>query len=429
MKTNVREAIIEIRKQSVNIVINNAKIEELYSYIDKKYNIPGNLVFDMLFGNKANNKFSRFEVFAVMDGICHVDDSIENDLVNKYFTDQEIEAFKNEKFEIDTLEFPLVFDAIKISDDQWITKITVRDLMKMRFKRFITYNANTQRQLKKVVKNGEAVYQISINQKAVKSIEKALKNNSFIANTLTFNLPEDALFTYDEEKKQLIIEKASGVDIVDGYHRYLAACKVFDNNHDFDFTFELRIIHFDEFRAKEFIFQEDQKTQMKRIASVAYDMNRASNQVIGRVNKNPMCNLYGMLSINSGFCDIGVASNLIDSLIFKGKKLDQAELNVEIVKASRSLSNYLNMVTDAIPEFLQSKVNDRQLAVVMYFFKEYYEKEGMSPEDLRHMVKLIEYAVKHVDEMKGNNAFKTGKIGITAVKVIDKFIKECLDYV
>lgn len=34
MKTNVREAIIEIRKQSVNIVINNAKIEELYSYID-----------------------------------------------------------------------------------------------------------------------------------------------------------------------------------------------------------------------------------------------------------------------------------------------------------------------------------------------------------------------------------------------------------
>lgn len=87
------------------------------------------------------------------------------------------------------------------------------------------------------------------------------------------------------------------------------------------------------------------------------------------------------------------------------------------------------MVTDAIPEFLQSKVNNRQLAVVMYFFKEYYEKEGMSPEDLRHMVKLIEYAVKHVDEMKGNNAFKTGKIGITAVKVIDKFIKECLDYV
>lgn len=76
MKTNVREAIMEIRKQSVNIVVNNAEIEDLYAYISKEYNVPSNLVFDMLFGNKANNKFGRFETFAVMDGICHVDDSI-----------------------------------------------------------------------------------------------------------------------------------------------------------------------------------------------------------------------------------------------------------------------------------------------------------------------------------------------------------------
>lgn len=62
MKTNVREAIIEIRKQSVNIVINNAKIEELYDYIDKEYNVPSNLVFDMLFGNKANDKICGIRV-------------------------------------------------------------------------------------------------------------------------------------------------------------------------------------------------------------------------------------------------------------------------------------------------------------------------------------------------------------------------------
>lgn len=61
MKTNIREAIMEIRKQSVNIVVNNAKIEDLYAYISKEYNVPSNLVFDMLFGNKANNKFGRFE--------------------------------------------------------------------------------------------------------------------------------------------------------------------------------------------------------------------------------------------------------------------------------------------------------------------------------------------------------------------------------
>ena len=55
--------------------------------------------------------------------------------------------------------FPIKWDMVEVSDDQWIGKITVQDLMKLRDARLIKYNENTQRTLKRVINNGFEYYQ------------------------------------------------------------------------------------------------------------------------------------------------------------------------------------------------------------------------------------------------------------------------------
>ena len=284
--------------------------------------------------------------------------------------------FKNEKAESQTVEFPLVFDAVQVSDDQWISKINVKDLMLFRIKQFISYNANTQRQLRKTIrgKGGEVFYSIYVNKGAVKSIRKELEQHKFIPNTLTFNMAQDGetVFEYDEKKKQLIIYKLSYFDIVDGYHRYLAACEVYDKNPAFDYTFEMRIINFPEWKARDFIFQEDQKTKMRRTVSKMYDSSNFANRIISSVNSNPKCLLSGMLTVNSPFCNIDIAAQVINILFFEKKNMTTAEINMSIMKVSNSLIQFINEVLAEEPNIIDKALSNSEIVVAMVVFYLYY---------------------------------------------------------
>ena len=300
--------------------------------------------------------------------------------LSSYFTHAEINSYSAQRWIETSVKFPLVFDMTKINDEQFIGKISVKTLMQFKDAQLINYNENAQRTMRHVVKGETEYYQISLNKEAVNAIVNSYTSDIYIPNTITLNLPEDSVYVYDEKKKQLVIKETSGLDILDGYHRYIAMSKVCRTNPDFDYDMELRIVQFSEDKAKRFIWQEDQKTKMRKIDSDALDTSKASNKVVERLNNNPSCLLSGQISRNNGIINAAELSNIIDMVFFKGIKKSE-EIRV-IKKVTWDFLMAFETLDDMDPKINQTKWDKKFTFLIAYLikyddvknYKKYYEK-------------------------------------------------------
>jgi len=307
-----------LEEKILKITANTELCKQICIYAKETYEIPKGITSDYLALRKPVQEASEFILFCLLD-------SIKNNIPNTrirfedYFTDQEIRGYKNSKYNVDKIKFPLRFEMIQVTDDQWTGKIDFRMLMKLRDAQLITYNENAQRTMQKVVRGGKEIYKITINETAIKSITKMYNDGIYIPTPFTLNIPQeiDSDFYYDDETKELVIKSLGGFDILDGYHRYVAACRININNPDFNYTMELRIVNFMEDKARQFVYQEAQKTRMPKTDSDAMDSYKASNSVVKRLNGSSQFNLQGLISMNQGIINFAELSGLIDYFYLK----------------------------------------------------------------------------------------------------------------
>lgn len=375
------------------IVLDNNKCKEIYNYANKTYNIPKGLVSDLVTKRIDMSEVSEFVLFIMLDSICDIDkNDKKNSIIDKFYTEQEIKHYRNSKYEIKKIKFPLVFKMIQVADDQWTGKISVDTLMKLRQAQLINYNINAQRTMQRIVKGDKESYRITLNHRAVENIQNSFENESFIPNTITLNIPmeTDYEFRYDEENCSLVIKSLEHFDITDGYHRYIAACQVKDKNQNFDYPMELRIVNFTEDKAKQFIFQEDQKTKMRKVDSNSMNMNNAANIVVTRLNENVRCNLKGLISRNEGIIPFGELSELVNYFYFKnvGKEKERSVT----INAVKELTDNFNILTEYNTKYLEHKMDYKTLLAAMFCF-DYFKDNN----DKDYMCEIIEKVAKEIN--------------------------------
>ena len=146
----------------------------------------------------------------------------------------------------------------------------------------MNYNERTQRVVKKIITPNGEHYQISLNAHALKKIEKSFDEKRYIPNTITLNIPDidENVKHYDRETNTLIISTLKEFDIIDGYHRFVAIQRICAVDDKFDLPMELRITCFSENKARQFIWQEDQKTKMSRVDSESFNRYNTANIIV-----------------------------------------------------------------------------------------------------------------------------------------------------
>lgn len=252
---------------------------------------------------------------------------IDEKRIPTYFSLKEAKEYEATTYKRTDFKFPIRWNMVEVVEgSQWIGKISVKELMKLRNAQLINYNERTQRTLKRVVNKDFEYYQISLNRSAVEAIANSFLTNQYIPNTITLNMPEDSDFRYADGK--LIISHADRLDILDGYHRYIAMSNLYNQNNKFDYTMELRVVCFPEETAKQFIWQEDQKTKMRKMDSESFNQNSPANQVVNLVNQNGL--LRNIIGRNEGIIDQGLASNLIDRVFFNTTKVINRKMILEV---------------------------------------------------------------------------------------------------
>ena len=310
-----------------------------------KWNIPLNTTNDLLTLRRDANSESDYILYHL---ICAIDKTS----LPKGYPPEHLKEELNQKYNGEKIKFPLEYDMVSITDDQWIGKITARELFKLGNSSLINYNENAQRVMKRIVTSDGDHWVIKLNERAVSDIEDSFEKGRYIANTITLNIPQtdESDFYYDERTGKLVIKKIKMFDILDGYHRYVAINRLCAFNYDFDQPMELRITNFDDDRARQFIWQEDQKTKMSKIDSDSLNKYNTANIIVKKLQDNVV---YGnLISYNKGIISSSVLSQAISIIyhIDNGKQYKISEIDKiskEILNGFDEFQNKTSSIFDA----------------------------------------------------------------------------------
>lgn len=154
--------------------------------------------------------------------------------------------------------YPVYFNSVlQISDQDYLTIIDIKQLVRLYEQNLLVYNFSTQRnhKVKKSRSHGE-IWIPRINRKSVNDIKTLLVQNLFLSDTITFNVVNDnnANLQYISDQQRLII-KSGEINILDGFHRLSAAMKAYYEYPGIDLKWQLSIKHYDVITARRYIAQ------------------------------------------------------------------------------------------------------------------------------------------------------------------------------
>ena len=373
-----KEASVKIRKKIRKIIFNREETQQMLFELNEKFDVPMRDIMDFITGQSSLDDADPFTLFIIAYGFDkHISGS---NLVSEIFTETEIKEFSSSKVEVEKIEFPIRIKCIKVASDQWIGACSAKFLMMLRDAQMINYNTNAQRTMQKVVKNGNDYFKIAVNKKAVNAIKESFEKEIFIPNTITLNIPfEGSVFHYNENASELVIDSLDYFDIADGYHRYLAISQLYTENNNFDYPLELRLVCFSDDKTKQFIFQEDQKTKMKKLDSDSMNMASPSNIVAERLNRNVMFDWNGQISRNEGRINMPELASMIEHFYYKefnpyGSKQKDTQF---IVTTERELVEKLNPIIESDERFMTERVTFKMLLIMFYCITTYDTNEAI----------------------------------------------------
>lgn len=364
--------------------INDRRFDEIADkvadHMNKNHNIPTGIVMDYITTRNPMQESDEFFEYCMLEAIADNTSGIQQEsFLNRiaaYYSEIERQNYQKKKLPTKELKFPIKIPCFRVADDQWIGVTDINFIMLLRQSQLIRYNENAQRVMKRIIRKDHSVgYSISINWGAVKEIEDCYKENRFIPNTWTFNIPfeVDVDYEFDDTRDLLIFNRLQCLDIIDGYHRYLAACRTYDENPDFNLPIELRITSFSEDRARDFIAQEDHKTKMLKIDAMSMDKNTPGNFVVDQLNKiNP--NMEGKINRNGGIINYSQLASCFTRYYFDGKtKLPRSEYADKI----RYISTYYDKLIIMNPSVMDGPWTFEMMlaSVILYKYIENTEPD------------------------------------------------------
>lgn len=395
------------------LAFKNTEAQSFYKKCNNTYGIPAGLVADYVTGRRRLEEATDFILFIMLDCL-----DTKRDMIKKYYTGGEIEFYRKSKYQDESkIVFPITFKMVQVAPDQYIGKTDVQTLMKLKNSQKVKYNENTQRVKQRVVKGNVEYYKITLNKVAVQEIAEAFKEERYISDDITLNILDgNADYSYDERTCNFVIKSIDEFDIIDGYHRWVAMNRIVEADSNFNYPMELRITTFDEDKAKNFVYQKDQKTRMSKIDSDSFNMNSSANIIVTRLNESVRCNLKGAIKQNGGLISTADLGDMIRFFYMKDvKKENERVLTQQVLK---DLIEDFNIITDKNYEYLEKRYEFKELFGIMYVFSKYKFAEDKS--GLYEDVQMVTECVKKTDNAK----FHRKRIGKTMVNALEKMLKE-----
>lgn len=368
------EATPKVKTALRKLLANNDLCDKTSKFGEEKFNLPSGRLADY-YTERLNVAEAKPEVFWYLVNIADFING-NHKLVDKVYTEQEKEFYKSLRFKIAKAHFPLRIPCYRVADDQWIGPTDAKFFMDLRGSQLINYNTNTQRLMTQRIVHGNVTYQITVNKAEVAEIRQAFQDSTFIPNVITLGIPENEYdFSYNEEKKELIIKSLDHFDIVDGYHRYLAMSGEYDANENFNYPMELRIVHFSETKSKLMVWQEGQGEDMTEVDNDTMNPNLISNKIVEAMNIDPLFCWNGQISRRGGLVEYGELAEVIRGYYITRQLTSKKEENALVFGLPKEIDPKINVAVGADSRLLTDHVDFIDLMIIFNCITKYEGKE------------------------------------------------------
>lgn len=407
------------------------RLEDLLLIVLTEYNLDNN-IFEETYNILRKNGFTQSQARSVFNNIVPLETlalpllylftralfkSTKENMINpeKFFTEIEEEEFskvvvkKESDIKIDG-EFIVFDNVLQLRDDQWVLKLSYKQISDLFNEGKIRYNPETQRNLKTKKVDGNIISKININRNSVNEIRKLILKDLFVSNTITLNVLKtgEEGIVYDGKNKTM---KISGdLDVIDGFHRSLAILEATRINSNLEGNMIVSLVNFDTSKAQAYIVQEDKKNKISKEHIKYLSQENLENQIVKNLNENVNSELRGLIAT-----DIMLVRNNKSLVMFSTlSEAIKSEFDIKNQRDVRMISEFL---IEFFNELIGIKYDDfkdikksREKTTIAYnnIFPGYIALASMLFKERRDIVwqDKLEYILKNIDFDLRNEVWK-----------------------
>lgn len=419
MKIDRKEIEIRILKNLSLVKKSRKSLNELNVYLSE-INVPYGIVESI---------FSNEEVISELDISIIVGISIaaykltkDGDLhIESLFGDREVRDALNilnqtisEKI---YLPIPLN-DVIRIKDDSYVTKISIKDLVKMFESQLIIYDYEAQRGAKyKTNASGGIVKTPIVNKASVKRISKKMADNEYLEDTIVLNVfsTEVDPVTYYEDSKTLTINEGVIISILDGFHRLQGAVSALQTNPNAELVEILSIRTYDDETAQKFFGQINTINVLKKERRNELAQERMSDKVVASLQKKS--EIGKQIASSSEVSHLAGELTTFDILSYTIDKVYSLNKQFDVLETSDYLNNFFAYLVGYYPNEFSIKAKESTNTIMRHplmfigyiVLSKYMQDENISLRDVNNMIKKIDFSDEKLNNLLGTKGIKGNK--------------------
>jgi hypothetical protein len=284
-----------------------AAVKEISQVMADRFNVDHGRTMDIFNYREPIESMPYDMLYKLMESIKKVSIDRWNELnpedldVRSYFTVLEIEKYKVPLEEKDK-DFDIVIKSgnwhhTNIYPYNYYTIHTdINEVVRWRDYNKLGFNPETQRDLIVVETNGIPVKKLDIKLKSIKQMKKAMIEGTYFPVQGIINInPEHNESDITIINGDLIIKNDIKLDLVEGFHNYLSETQVKDDNPDWNFPCEFRLIFMNTSRTNGVIKQMDIKNHLAETQTSSMDENDDYTYVITQLNTSSGFYLKGSI--------------------------------------------------------------------------------------------------------------------------------------
>lgn len=247
----------EIFKQIVTTLKNqktDEKQEKIATNMENLYGTPEGIINSFMVRTIDNKFFETTDIRLISQFIMEALKVLgRGEMINDVLTKGEQNEAKQYDFnayaENRKIKLPIEFEPVVKVNNMYSTKITANQIAGLIGEGIINYNFDIQREAKLEIRTDKIIKKPTINQRNVNEMEKHLLNETLKESTIYLNAAPmtskegEELIYYPTEYK-LMITEGTRLDVLDGFHRILAAQKASMVNPNIEFEFNVMFSNF-----------------------------------------------------------------------------------------------------------------------------------------------------------------------------------------
>lgn len=330
----------------------------------------------------------------------------------KYFTDIEIKEYALPLKE-NSSDFKIVikdFRETNVGNYSYITIYTdIDEVMKWADHNRLRFNPETQRDLITIETNGIPIKKFDLNEKSVNAMKEAMLKGTYFPVPGALNINPEL---YDEypiilNGGNLIIPSHVHIDLVEGFHNYIAATQVKQENPDWKYPYEFRLYLLNKEGANRYIGQMDAKNHFSDAQAIRLTVKSEIKYFVTQLNASNDFFLNGTIDSEMTIYLYRILQNMFDI-----DKIKDAVFLLEDIKPN------LNYIIKETSHF-DSPFNNQEWYVYLRIIRECLQLKV----DFRKVFDNLD-----LDNIF-NNTINVNRVSYKANALILNAIKEAIEHV